>query len=115
MKEQEKKLAESLRPNRFVHRLPENPFRLMKQEIFGTTTNMKLVQFEWPPEKIFELMQDKDDLSIKSLTFQANEEKELISVQCTLTNGMRSPVYKSLMSDTPEDKIITSTVELPSE
>lgn len=35
LKEQESKLAEILRPNRYVHKAPENPFKLVKQSLFG--------------------------------------------------------------------------------
>ncbi len=50
-------------------------------------------------------MPDKDSLRITSLILKANEANQLISVQCILSNGMSSPTYKSLMSDTPEDKM----------
>lgn len=69
------------------------------------------IQFEWPTEKIFELMPEKDTLRITSLMLKANEANQLISVQCTLSNGMSSPAYKSLMSDTPEDKLHEKTIE----
>ena len=72
--------------------------------------HQRLIQFEWPTEKIFELMPNKDTACIESLTLQANELKQLISVQCKLSNGMSSPVYKSLMSDTPDDQMTCSTV-----
>lgn len=35
MREQEQKLAEILRPNRYVHKMPSNPFRLVKSKLFG--------------------------------------------------------------------------------
>ena len=101
MREQEEKLQEILRPNRYVHKRPSNPFRLVKQNLFGSPVHLKRIQFEWPTDKIFDLVPDKDSLCIESLTFKANEFKQFISVQCKLSNGMNSPVYKSLMSDTP--------------
>lgn len=103
MREQEQKLAEILRPNRYVHKMPSNPFRLVKSKLFGDQVHLKRIQFEWPTEKIFELMPGKESLCIESLTFQANELQQIISVQCKLSNGMNSPVYKSLMSDTPPE------------
>ena len=104
-----------MRPNRYVHVRPSNPFRLIKQKLFGSPVHLKRIQFEWPTEKIFELMPDKESLCIESLTFQANEHMQFISVQCKLSNGMNSPVYKSLMSDTPQDQITSETILLPND
>ena len=103
MAEQEKKLAEILRPNRFVHVMPTNPFKLNKVLSFGEPVHEKRIQFEWPTEKVFDLMPDRDNLRITNLALKFNEEKQLISVQCSLSNGMSSPTYKSLMCNSTQD------------
>ena len=41
MREQEEKLAEILRPNRYVHKRPKNPFRLVKSNLFGSQVHLK--------------------------------------------------------------------------
>ena len=113
MAEQEKKLAEILRPNRFVHVMPTNPFKLNKVVKFGEPVHDKRIQFEWPTEKVFDLMPERDDLKITTLQLKFNEEKQLISVQCSLSNGMSSPTYKSLMCNSTQAQMLSSTIEVP--
>ena len=72
MAEQKKKLAEILRPNRYVHVRPKNPFRLLKMELFGEQVHLRRIQFEWPTDKIFELMPEKETVRIQSLTLKSN-------------------------------------------
>jgi hypothetical protein len=69
-----------LRPQRYVHKAPENPFKLVKQELFGSQVHLREIEFEWPTEKIFELIREKENLCIESLSFQAGEDKRLFSV-----------------------------------
>lgn len=54
-------------------------------------------------------MPEKESLQIESLTIGTDLNKQFISVQCELTNGMKSPVFKSLMSDTGDDAHVTTT------
>ena len=116
LEEQEKKLAELLRPNRYVHKAPSNPFTLKKQELFGEMVHARRIQFEWPTEKTFELMPDKDTLRVESLTFVASRDtKKVFSVQCNLSNGMVSPLFKSLMNETAEEAVVRGVVELPAD
>ena len=112
MAEQEKKLAEILRPNRFVHVMPTNPFKLNKVFSFGEPVHDKRIQFEWPTDKVFDLMPERDNLRITNLTLKFNEEKQLISVQCSLSNGMNSPTYKSLLCNSTQDQLLESTIEV---
>ena len=112
LREQEKKLAELLRPNRYVHKAPENPFRLKKLDLFGQPVHMRRIEFEWPTDKIFELMPDKETLCIEKIHMKASPEGKLISMRCELTNGMKSPTFKSLMDKSDDDKITEASLEL---
>ena len=43
IREQEQKLAEILRPNRYVHKRPSNPFRMLKSKLFGSQVHLKRI------------------------------------------------------------------------
>lgn len=57
-------------------------------------------------------MPDKETLNIKSLTLSADAENRIFSVSCSLSNGMKSPTYSSLMNKTEAEAVKTKTVEL---
>ena len=106
---------EKAKPKRRVYAPPANPFALKRLELFGEQVHPRRIQFEWPTSTIFELMPEKEGLRITQLVLQANESHQLISVQCTLSNGMKSPTLKSLMSDTPTDKLAEKTIDFTDE
>ena len=55
-------------------------------------------------------MPERETVRISQLTLKANENKQFISVQCVLSNGMKSPVYSSLMAS---EAVKSYTIFLP--
>lgn len=58
-------------------------------------------------------MPEKDTLHIKSLTLSADAENRIFSLSCHLSNGMKSPIYSSLMNKTEAEAVKMQTIELP--
>ena len=73
------------------------------------------IQFEWPSEKIFELTPEKETLQLSSLVLVANDKNQIVSVQAKLTNGMSSPLYRSLLSQRATGNFTTQTIEFSSD
>ena len=116
-KEEERLREEAERrrnPLRHVYAPPETKYQLKRLDAFGEQVHERNIQFDWPTNKIFSLMRDVDNLRLTSLTIQANKQRQIVGVQCKLSNGLESSFFKSLIADS-DDQLVTKTLDFEDE
>ena len=67
---------------------------LKRLPMWGTGVNADQVNFEWPTQDLLDQM--PSDVIMKSIEFKSysNSRQVLNSVQCTLSDGTKSPVFQ---------------------
>ena len=93
---------------------PFSKYKTSRLESFGESIHERNIQFEWPTDKIFELMPEHETMRLSSITLQANSKNQLVGVQCKLSNGLESRLFKSVMAEN-DDKLTTHTCDFTEE
>ena len=68
-------------------------FTLRKLPLWGEQVPSEFINFKWPTEDLLD--QSPGDTFLASMTFKAVfGQQNLCSVQCTLSNGVSSPIFE---------------------
>ena len=59
-------------------------------------------------------MPEHETMRLSSITLQANSKNQLVGVQCKLSNGLESRLFKSVMAEN-DDKLTTHTCDFTEE
>ena len=67
---------------------------------------MDKINFEWPTQSMMDEMETPEKVQMKSITFSKVSSDAISRVQCTLSNGMTSPVFEVQSANHEAEKTI---------